>query len=177
VRRFNDSLVAAAGLLKDERGNLAASLHNLGIAMREVSSFVRQNKGALSRNIHGLNQVSKVLVKQRAALDETLTDAPLALTNLFHTYNPKSGTLDTRTNLGENINALTADPAAVLCAIVHQGDPSGQACDAIKNALGGGGGLPLSGINRSAPFGSHAHTPVVNVEHIDRSLGGIVAVK
>ena len=167
VRHFNDSLASAADLLKDERADLAAALHNLGVAMEQVSSYVKENKQALTRNISGLNQVSKVLVRQRAALDETLRVAPTALTNLFHTYNPSTGTLDTRTNLGENINDLTRDPATVLCAFVHQGGKNaGKACDALKKAL-----------PRSAPFGKPPATGApVQVEHVDRSLGGIVEV-
>ncbi len=46
----------------------------------------------------GLNRVSKVLVKQRDALDEILKVGPLALNNLALTYNPQAGTLDTRAN-------------------------------------------------------------------------------
>ena len=107
MRRFNDSLASAADLLKDERGDLAAALRNLGVAMKAVEGFVKENRGALSRNIKGLNRVSKVLVKQRGALDEILQVAPTALSNLFHTYNPATGTLDTRTNVGENISKIT----------------------------------------------------------------------
>lgn len=171
VRRFNDSLESAASLAKDERADLAAALHNLGIAMQQVSGFVRENKTALSKNIKGLDQVSKILVKQRAALDETLQVAPTALTNLFHTYNPSTGTLDTRSNLGENVNDLTSDPATVLCSFLHQAKAPKAACDALHKALPraaalgrGGGGAPAS-------------AKPVQVEHIDRSLAGIVEVK
>ncbi|HET7385633.1 MAG TPA: MCE family protein [Nocardioidaceae bacterium] len=170
VRHFNDSLTASADLLKDERHDLAAALHNLGIAMQQVRSFVKQNKHVLSKNIKGLDQISKILVKQRAALDEVLTDAPDALTNLFHTYNPAAGTLDTRTNLGENISALTANPASLLCALVHQAKAPKKACSLIKKAL-----------PRPAPHAgtgpAESSRKVVQVEHIDRSLAGIVEVR
>ena len=56
VRRFNDSLASAADLLKDERGDLRASLHNLGIAMQAVEEFVKENRDTLSHNIKGLNR-------------------------------------------------------------------------------------------------------------------------
>jgi phospholipid/cholesterol/gamma-HCH transport system substrate-binding protein len=166
VRRFNDSLASAADLLEDERGDLAAALRNLGVAMKAVSSFVQENKDALSRNIRGLNDVAKILVKQRAALDETLAVAPTTLANLFHTYNIKTGTLDTRTNMGENVNDLTSDPATVLCSILHQ-TPGGskQACDLLRQAL-----------PRPAVGGTDRHRKPVEVEHIDRSLGGILEV-
>ena len=166
VRRFNDSLAGAADLLAGERDDLAEALRNLAVAMKAVSRFVRENREVLSSNIEGLNRVSKVLVKQRAALDEILTVAPTALTNLFHTYNPDSGTLDTRSNIpAETLGALEQDPALVLCGMLHQVDRSGATCDAIRQAL-----------PRPAAFGRVENGTVVEVEHIDRSLGGIVEV-
>ena len=170
VRRFNESLASAAGMLEGERDDLAASLKNLGIAMREVSAFVRENRDSLSENIEGLNVVSKILVKQRSALSETLNTAPLALNNLFHTYNPSTGTLDTRANVGESITQLENDPKLFLCAIVNQTDTSGRACDLVK-------GLP--GLSRSAPMraGEDMQAPPVQVENVDRSLAGLVEVK
>lgn len=170
VRRFNDSLTSAADLLKDERADLAAALHNLGIAMKAVEGFVKENRGTLSHNIKGLNQVAKVLVKQRAALDEVLQVAPTTLANLYHTYNPSTGTLDTRTNFNENINELTANPAAVLCSIIESATKnSKQACSLLKQAFPKARAGALT--SRSAASGTRV------VEHIDRSLGGIVEVK
>lgn len=168
VRDFNDSLVGAADLLKDERVDLASALKNLGVAMQQVSSFVKENRDSLSKNIKGLNSVSKILVKQRAALDETLGVAPTALANLFHTYNPKTGTLDTRTNIGENFNALESDPAEVLCAMLHQSPSPKQACDLVRQAL-----------PRTAALQRAKDRPseVVDVEYVDRSLAGVVEVK
>lgn len=167
VRDFNDSLVGAADLLEDEREDLAAALRNLSVAMREVSSFVKENKDSLSENIKGLNQVSKILVKQRAALDQTLGVAPLALSNLFHTYNPNTGTLDTRTNLGENVSDLENNPALVLCSMLAQTPAPKQACDAVQQALPRTGAL--------AP--SKRSSEVEHVEYVDRSLAGIVEVQ
>jgi phospholipid/cholesterol/gamma-HCH transport system substrate-binding protein len=174
VRRFNDSLAAAADVLEGERGDLAAALRNLGIAMQHVSGFVRENRHALGHNIRGLRDVTQILVKQRDALSQTLNTAPLALNNLFLTYNPAAGTLDTRSNMGENINSLHNDPALVLCSMLYQADQSRKSCGAIKKALGG---LP-----RSAPLGSQAQSSQaqsqsVQVEHIDKSLAGLVEVK
>jgi phospholipid/cholesterol/gamma-HCH transport system substrate-binding protein len=166
VRDFNDSLVGASDLLEDEREDLAAALENLGVAMQEVSSFVKENKDSLSENIKGLNQVSKILVKQRAALDETLGTAPLALSNLFHTYNPNTGTLDTRTNLGENIADLENDPALVLCSMLAQTPTPKEACNLLQQALPRTGALSSS---------KRSHE-VRHVEHVDRSLAGIVEV-
>ena len=135
VRDFNDSLVGAANLLEEERDDLAAALKNLGVAMQAVSSFVKENKDALSENIEGLKAVTKVLVKQRRALDEILGVAPTALSNLFHTYNPNTGTLDTRSNMGENVAALEENPALVVCGIIYQTPVRDSLCDEIADFI------------------------------------------
>jgi phospholipid/cholesterol/gamma-HCH transport system substrate-binding protein len=167
VRRFNDSLASASDLLKDERGDLRASLHNLGIAMQAVEGFVRENRDTLSHNIKGLNRVSKVLVKQRAAIDQILQIAPTALANLFHTYNPSTGTLDTRTNINETVNGITADPAKFLCSVIDQQNKNAsKACDALKQIP-----LPRAGALSSSSTGG---TGTRQVELVDRSLGGIL---
>ena len=166
VRDFNDSLASAAGVLEGERADLSAALHNLGVAMKEVSSFVRENKDGLSKNIKGLNVIAKILVKQRAALDEVLKVAPQALDNLYHTYNNTTGTLDTRANLAENMNDVKTRPDVVLCGLIGSVDASGQICNLIKGALG-----------RSAALAQGNRAPrTVEVEHIDKTLGGLLAV-
>jgi phospholipid/cholesterol/gamma-HCH transport system substrate-binding protein len=167
VRSFNQSLGDVATMLEGERGELQASLRNLAQAMGEVSTFVKENRDALGRNIKGLNRVAKVLVKQRGALDEVLRNAPLALNNLYLTYNPQAGTLDTRTNIGETIGQLESDPAVFLCGLVSQADTSGRVCDAIQSA-----GLP--GLGRAA-FG-RGGTPAA-MDRYDPSLGGLVEVE
>lgn len=170
VRDFNDSLAAASSVLEGERDDLAAALRNLGVATEQVSSFVRENEQALSENVAGLVQVTDILVKQRAALDETLSAAPVALANLYHTYNPATGTLDTRSNLGENIQDLETDPINALCQLVAPTIGGEQLCKDLEDALG-----------RPAPGATGVQRPigkdVVVLEHIDTSLAGIVEVK
>jgi phospholipid/cholesterol/gamma-HCH transport system substrate-binding protein len=164
VRGFNGQLANVSHMLKGERGDLAASLHNLGVAMRQVSGFVKDNRAILGKNIAGLDQVTQILVKQRAALAETLRDAPLALNNLLLTYNPQAGTLDTRANLGEVVNQIQSDPTTFLCGILDQANQSGQACDAIKQILGKGRPGALSRARRQP-----------SVDRFDPTLGGLVA--
>jgi phospholipid/cholesterol/gamma-HCH transport system substrate-binding protein len=166
VRDFNDSLAGASAVLEGERDDLAAALRNLGTATEQVSSFVKENEDALSENIKGLVRLTDIFVRQRAALDETLSAAPAALSNLYHTYNPATGTLDTRANLGDNITALETDPALTLCSFVTPVDANGELCDRFVDALG-----------RAAPGGKKLGKDVVVVENIDTSLGGILEVQ
>src|SRR3546814_4881111 len=78
-----------------------SSLSDLATALGQVSSFVKENREVLGRNISGLNRVSKVLVKRRSELDKILDSAPLALNNLALTYNPQSGTRSEERRVGK----------------------------------------------------------------------------
>lgn len=167
VRAFNNSLDSAADLLAGERNDLAAALRNLGTALVEVNGFVKDNKDLLSKNIKGVNRVAKILVKRRGALDEILRAAPDALNNLNLAYNPKTGTLDTRANIGEIANQVTANPAATICGFLSVAPNSGKNCDAVTGALN----LPrAAALQRSS-------RPDDPRQYVDRSLGGLVEVR
>jgi phospholipid/cholesterol/gamma-HCH transport system substrate-binding protein len=176
VRDFNDSLASASDLLEGERDDLAAALNNLGIAMDQVSTFVRDNEKALSSNVAGLVKVTDILVRQREALDKSLEFAPVALSNLFHTYTPGSGTLDTRSNLGENLVSLEEDPLGTLCSVTAAAPDVKKFCDALADGLD----LPrLPGLPRAgtdAPTKPRS-TKVVEIERIDTSLAGLLEEK
>lgn len=141
VRSFNDSLGTVSTMLAGEREELSASLENLSVALGEVSTFVSDNREVLGRDIAGLNRVAKVLVKQRGALDEILTAGPLALNNLYLTYNPEAGTLDTNANIGNLANEIVSDPGLLLCSILAQNDPTGTLCQLVQGILPRAGAL------------------------------------
>ena len=166
VRQFNQSLADVSTMLAGERQELVAATENLSVALTAVKGFVKENKDSLSRNITGLNRVAKVLVRQRAALDEILRVAPGALNNLALTYNPQAGTLDTRSNFGQSIEQLEANPAAFLCGFVGQVERSGRACDTITDLLAR---------NRPGALGRSTVLPARDV--FDPSLGGLVEVE
>jgi len=163
VRAFNDSLSDVSTMLDGEKEELAAALKNLSVALGEVTTFVKDNKASLSRNIKGINRVAKVLVKQRAALEETLINAPIALNNLALTYNPQAGTLDTNANLGHLEGEITSNPGLVLCTFVEPSDPTGKLCDAIQQIL------PRAGVFKQGTGSSSGDT-------FDLTLGGLVEV-
>jgi phospholipid/cholesterol/gamma-HCH transport system substrate-binding protein len=161
VRDFNASLAQVSTMLAGERSDLATALRNLATALGDVTTFVRTNKEVLHSDISSLNRVAKVLVKRRNELNETLDNAPLALNNLFHAYDPNSGTLDTSANVGVTpTNALT-NPALTLCTILNQADKSGGLCKLVD------GGLP-----RGSVFGAGTGSSVG--KRSDPTLGGLV---
>ncbi|MFF3325326.1 MCE family protein [Streptomyces sp. NPDC002889] len=159
VRSFNDSLAEVADQLAGERKDLAAALRHLGKALGDVSTFVRNNKKALTSDVKGLSKVTKVLVTQRAALAELLEVAPAGLSNLQNAYNPSSGTLDTRNNLEQS-----QDPAALLCSLLRTtGDAGGRNPDCKE----------LDELFDTLPELPHT-APVSGTGPVDRTLGGIL---
>lgn len=167
VRDFNTALSGVSSMLAGERTDLSASLHNLQVALGNVASFVRENKDALGSNIKGLNQVLKTVVKNRSALDQTLTAAPVALSNLYLAYNPDTGTLDTNANLGELAHQLLTKPSQVLCTLTDQLPNGKSLCNLVDKILPRAGAL---GAGRVAA-GTGSSYGVKS----DPTLGGLVA--
>ncbi|ATW52931.1 mammalian cell entry protein [Streptomyces peucetius subsp. caesius ATCC 27952] len=162
VRSFNDSLAAVADQLAGERKDLAAALKHLGVALGDVSRFVKNNKKSLTEDVKGLSKVTKVLVTQRAALAELMDVAPTGLSNLQNAYNPSSGTLDTRNNPDH-----PQDPAALLCSLLKTtGDAGGKNPDCAE----------LDKLFDSLPKVPHAG-PVSGTGQVDRTLGGILEAR
>ncbi len=160
VRKFQDLLAQVAGDLADERADLGAALKNLGVALDDVARFVRDNSGKIHRDLVGLKDVTGVLVKQKAAVNETLAVGPVALANLVHAYQENLGVIPTRGNL----SSLT-DPAN-LCQLFQSGGLLGpgnllgpqtptiaSTCKSLLGSLGAKapqlpGGLSSSALNQ-----------------------------
>ncbi|MFF4036935.1 MCE family protein [Streptomyces sp. NPDC001816] len=157
VRSFDTSLAEVAAQLAGERGDLAAALKNLGAALGDVSDFVKNNKKALTSDVRGLSKVTKVLVTQRAALEELLDVAPTGLSNLQNAYNPAAGTLDTRNNA-----QTPQDPASLLCSLLKTTGDDHDDCAGLRKLFDSLPKVPTA----PAATGS-----------VDRTLGGILGAR
>jgi phospholipid/cholesterol/gamma-HCH transport system substrate-binding protein len=171
VREFNESLAEVSTVLAGERRDLALAVDSLAVALRDVRGFVEENGDALSENVKGLVRVTGVLVKQREALTEVLDVAPLALNNLANGYNERTGTLDQRMNVGENVAHLTSDPKAVICSLIEDkpgkglcGGPLGDVLDLLDELQ----------LQRTGPFRDGAR--YVEHEPHDASLAELMEV-
>jgi phospholipid/cholesterol/gamma-HCH transport system substrate-binding protein len=121
IRRFEQQLAQVSGDLASERSDLGAALNQLGQTLDAVNKFVRDNAGRFHTDIAGLRDITEILVRQKASLNETLAVAPVALANLIHTYQPDVGGLGTRSNLASLTDGLTL-PALTqaLCGTLDQ---------------------------------------------------------
>jgi phospholipid/cholesterol/gamma-HCH transport system substrate-binding protein len=116
VRELNTDLASVSDQLSGERDDLGDALQNLAVALGQVSSFVHDNRSALTTDVTQLAGVTTAVAKQKDALAETLRTAPVALSDLGHAYDPSSGTLDNRIDLpgAEGVGEL-------LCGLVGHG--------------------------------------------------------
>jgi phospholipid/cholesterol/gamma-HCH transport system substrate-binding protein len=132
VRRLNSDLAPVAVQLSAERDDLRSALKNLGVAVDEVQSFVRDNRALVKTDLDRAVAVTGSLVKQRDALAQVLENAPTALSNLQNAYHPQTGTLDTR----NNAKGLD-DPLLLVCSILTGPTHSGNSklCDTLRSAL------------------------------------------
>lgn len=186
VRRLNKDLANVSVQLDGERDELAAALKNLAIALNEVSTFVHDNRALVKKNLGQLASVTTTVAQQREALAETLTNAPVALSNLQNAYNPTTGTLDTRNNFEQFDN-----PALLLCSLITAPTGTGNSdlCNQIQSLLaplieglsGGGGGvkLPLNLLS-AVPAGGTTQTAraaqpaTIEIRRADPTLGGLL---
>jgi virulence factor Mce-like protein len=144
IRSFSQNLASVSSTLNAEKAELRAAVKSLSVALREVSNFVKQNKAEIAANVQGLAQITGVLVKEKAALQQFLDKAPVAATNALSVYDPQDGSLHARLNLQQSQNI-----AMWLCSLAYSlGAPPKQCETLLKplNALG----VPLSKLSLDA---------------------------
>lgn len=144
VNQFTEQAADVSRFLADERGDLAAAVQQLGVALGAVQQFINDNRAKLKSNVDKLASVTQVLVDQRAALAEVLDLAPVALSNIINAYNGSAGTLDARADLNE----LAQPPIVTLCNVIRQGTPNdlpqvlADTCDGLAPVVEGAVPLP-----------------------------------
>lgn len=175
VRQFNGDLADVADQLNGEKDDLATAVRQLGLALSEVASFVRENKKDLTANVTDLASVTRVLVTQKTALEEFLDTSPTALSNLQLAYNPGSGTLDTRDD-----NNGQATPQTALCGLLIAAGQDESLCKQLTGSLPPPPAAPklppppaAGARGTTAPLPT-APRPAAQSSTPDRTLGGIL---
>lgn len=162
VRSFNASTAELSTVLDGERKDLGEALRLLSLALVDVNDLVKANRGELRENITNLRDLTQLLNENKEGLREVTVAAPTALANVALAYNPKAGTLDTRTNLLELIFGAVSDPAATLCGLLGL-PPENPLCQVL-------GGLLPSPAADAATSGATVNAPQVG--GLDSILGG-----
>ncbi|WP_333619197.1 MCE family protein [Dietzia sp.] len=113
VRTFNDQLATFNKTVANQRENLQLALHEVSLALADVARLVRNNQDVIQRNSGKLATLSGVTADKTRQLQDILTQAPNALTNLIEAYDSESGTLQMRLVLPE-----TQSPASAICKMM-----------------------------------------------------------
>jgi phospholipid/cholesterol/gamma-HCH transport system substrate-binding protein len=161
VRAFFDSTAAVSNVLEGERDDLAGTLEALSLALVDVNTLVRENRGALKGNVDNLEEVARVLGKRKAELEEITTNAPTALSNVALTYNEEFGTLDNRSDILDLLGGVLDNPVAIVCNVLADPIPEGEEiCNSLADIIDGilpdlGGLLPRSAVASQEPDPMH----------------------
>ena len=135
VRSFNDSTARVSEVLAGERKDLAATLKALSLALVDVNSLVKENRGALKDNIGNLASLAALLARHKDELAEITVNAPTALTNISLAYNSTSGTLDTKANMPELFFGSIDNPAGLVCNLLGETIADNGLCASLAGLL------------------------------------------
>jgi phospholipid/cholesterol/gamma-HCH transport system substrate-binding protein len=134
VRQVNGDLAQVAAQLAGEREDLSQAVQNLAVALGEVQSLVKGSHDNLTADVHGLANISGVLVKEKQSLTEFLDVAPEALSNLQKAFDPGTNALATRGNFDFATNT-TQELLPFLCSTApFKSKPATQAACAQLQA-------------------------------------------
>lgn len=158
IRSLVGNLVLVSGALNGQRDRLAGAVTDLDDALALVADFTRRNRGALTRTVKGLTEISETLAKHTRELEEITDLAPVGLVNLINTYNagnwdpsrPYATKVEGRTGSqvlhSASLNDLDVQVGYTLAAVCVGLPPSQRAqlaafCDALESAGGDLGAL------------------------------------
>jgi phospholipid/cholesterol/gamma-HCH transport system substrate-binding protein len=115
VRQLAVTLRKVSRSLASQRDSLVGTVDGLAVAMAEIRSLVKDSGPALTRNVAGVLDVTRTLLKEEQALRETLNLAPVTLQNFIGTFDPQTSALTARIALN---GTATTDPSLLLCQLV-----------------------------------------------------------
>lgn len=163
VQAFLGNLGKVSAQLGGESQSLQKALAAIAQAVTVTRDFVKNNKDKVTTDISDLTTTLNALAKQKDTLGTVLQLAPLGLTNLADSFDPRTGTEGIRLQIGPN----AMDLGNILCAIVTNDKlpNAAAACTLFKallpasltSAVGAGitaGGVPSTLANGAPDLGS-----------------------
>ncbi len=189
----NDAQVAAlvrnlalvSTQLNGQRDDIDAAGRDLASALKSVAAFTRGNRGRLTTTVSGLRDVSAVLARHQADLEEITDLAPVGLVNLLNIYEPRNwdptrpdltppagrtGSASLRAALFNDLDVQLAHSLGALCTSLPPAQAAQLAglCQSISGAGSDIGGLLTQLIEQGAvPL-----APVPGADSLTGLLGG-----
>nr|WP_234815494.1 MCE family protein [Mycolicibacterium duvalii] len=114
MRRLNDNLASATGLLTDDGNEVGEAVAALDAVVGDLRTFVADHREPLGAATDKLASVSTTLTANLADIKQALHVAPNALQNLMNTYQPAQATMG-----GAYAFNNFADPITFLCGAIQ----------------------------------------------------------
>jgi len=130
TRSFTMRLADVSGQLASESHAFSAALHNLGIALGDISRFIHDNRAALSRDVGDLATVSNVLAKERMLLAQIVDMGAVGVSNYPHMYTPSARTYNARFD-----SVIFDNPALFFCQLYDSVGGSPEQCMKLLKPL------------------------------------------
>jgi phospholipid/cholesterol/gamma-HCH transport system substrate-binding protein len=128
TRSFTTDLADVSQQLAQESGAFSTALHNLGIALADVSHFIHANRDQVAGDVRQLATVTQILARERILLAHIADFGAVGISNYPHMYTPSARTYNARFD-----NFDTNNPTLFFCQLYDTvgGDPQ-QCVDMLK---------------------------------------------
>ena len=124
TRSFTTNLAAVTAQLDDERQTFAAAVHEVGVALDEVSRFVKDNRELVATDVSELSRITTILAKERVLLAHIADIGAVGVGNYPHMYTPSARTYNARFDNNDRQD----NPALFICQLYESLGGSPQQC-------------------------------------------------
>lgn len=136
TEKFLTDLSDVSTQLAGESDELDQALVAIAQAVKVTRSFVENNRDALVGDVKQLNKTLNILAKEKETLGTVVDLAPLGLGNLAEAFDPASGSVGFRLQIGP----IGSDLSNILCMVVENDQIPGakEICALFKALLPSG---------------------------------------
>jgi phospholipid/cholesterol/gamma-HCH transport system substrate-binding protein len=124
TRSFTTNLADVTSQLDSERQTFAAAVHEVGVALDEVSRFVKDNRELVATDVSELSRVTTILAKERVLLAHIADIGAVGVGNYPHMYTPSARTYNARFDNNDRQD----NPALFICQLYESLGGSPQQC-------------------------------------------------
>jgi phospholipid/cholesterol/gamma-HCH transport system substrate-binding protein len=124
TRSFMTNLATVTGQLDGERASFTAAVHEVGVALEQVTTFVKSNRELLATDVAELARVTTILAKERVLLAHIADIGAVGVGNYPHMYTPSARTYNARFDNNDRQD----NPALFVCQLYESVGGSPQQC-------------------------------------------------
>jgi phospholipid/cholesterol/gamma-HCH transport system substrate-binding protein len=182
------NLALVSTQLNGQRDDISAASTDLSSALKAVAAFTRKHRGEITESVARLRDVSAVLTRHTAELEELVDLAPVGLVNLLNIYVPRNwdptkpwlstpagrtGSAALRAALLNDLDVQLGFTLGALCTSLPpaQAAQLGAFCTALQGA-GGDLGALLMGLIEKGQSSPLPLNPVAGATSLPGLLGG-----